>query len=1150
METTYLNVCDRPISRWSIVRLLKTVLLLLCVSFSSVYVQASDRSEGITISCKNESLEQVIHLIESQSSYLFVLNDKVNTKHKVSIKIENGNINAILNKIFQGTNMTYQVDGDHILISTTHKSIGLDETRQTTMIKGKIVDNAGEPMIGVNVLVKGTTNGAITDFEGNYSLADVNENDVLMVTYIGYLTQEIKVGKQSVINIVMKDDTQSLDEVVVVGYGVQKKSDLTGSISSIKPADITSTPTTNALKSLQGKVAGLDITQSSGQPGASISLTMRGNRSLKADNNPLVLVDGIDYGSFVDINPTDIESIEVLKDISSTAIYGTKGANGVIIITTKRGRSSKPTVNLDAYYGIQSWTRKPQMVTDQNEFLNRRREAMIAAGSIDPSVGLDPAQLLNAEELEVYNAGGWVDWIDEVSQNAQIQNYNLSISGNASDKVNYYLSAGYMKQDGLIVGDDYKKLTFMAKMDAKVTDWLTVGMRASYYNASNPGQIANIQSATWLSPYSHKYVRYDGYTDWYERYANGNVASPFWSSSETTSYLWTDREKKYDNLNGTGFVQIDFPFVKGLSYKFTMNAVKNTNNVDMFVNPQYFLDTRKVEELADPYKYTAEANGKSEINQTYAWTMDNVFTYTKDFGKNHLDAMLGYTRDATHQNQLKTAYSGFKLPTVLGSYGQNLATTQQINKTLKEWQNVGYMARVNYNYANKYYLTANFRRDGFSGFAKGSKWANFPGVSAAWTLSQEDFMQNVIPGLSFLKLRGSYGLTGNQSIEAYATLATVASGYTWYDASSLYIYQNSLANEELTWATTKTGNFGLDFGFLDGRISGSIDVYKSKTNDMLLNRSLPYMTGFSEAKFNAGEVMNRGVELSLNTVNINGDGKDNFRWESGLTFYRNKNKIVHLFGKDANGKEANDTGNATTNGYETARALVIGESINAAWDLKMLGIFQSQAEIDSYVDANGNKIQPDAVPGDIKFLDYNGDGKISTDDRHCIGDMDPLFTINFSNTLSWKNFSLYFNFRWDAGNSSHFIGSDPFGNYHNTATTSGAQLKVAPWSENNPTNEHPRLGYVNTYSYYFWSQRQYLKLKDLSLSYTFDQPWVKKANIQNLRLYLSGTDLFTITGWSGLDPETGGTIAAGPGSSRYGSKPAYRTLTIGANITF
>lgn len=1050
---------------------------------------------------------------------------------------------------------------NRILFLLCFLCIGLQAFAQIS-ISGKVVDAGGLELPGVNVMVKGTTIGTLTDGDGRFTIPDVpgSSNAVLVFSYVGFQTQEIKVGNTKNLTVKLQEDNMALDEVVVVGYGTSRKKDLAGSISSVKLDDspLTQLANVNALVALSSKIPGFNYSPTTDAGGDNTaSMTIRGMNSIITGpseaslNKPLLVVDGsIFNGSINEIAMTDVESIDVLKDASSAAIYGSRSANGVIIITTKRGRSSKPTVNLDAYYGIQSWTRKPQMVTDQNEFLNRRREAMIAAGSIDPSVGLDPAQLLNAEELEVYNAGGWVDWIDEVSQNAQIQNYNLSISGNASDKVNYYLSAGYMKQDGLIVGDDYKKLTFMAKMDAKVTDWLTVGMRASYYNASNPGQIANIQSATWLSPYSHKYVRYDGYTDWYERYANGNVASPFWSSSETTSYLWTDREKKYDNLNGTGFVQIDFPFVKGLSYKFTMNAVKNTNNVDMFVNPQYFLDTRKVEELADPYKYTAEANGKSEINQTYAWTMDNVFTYTKDFGKNHLDAMLGYTRDATHQNQLKTAYSGFKLPTVLGSYGQNLATTQQINKTLKEWQNVGYMARVNYNYANKYYLTANFRRDGFSGFAKGSKWANFPGVSAAWTLSQEDFMQNVIPGLSFLKLRGSYGLTGNQSIEAYATLATVASGYTWYDASSLYIYQNSLANEELTWATTKTGNFGLDFGFLDGRISGSIDVYKSKTNDMLLNRSLPYMTGFSEAKFNAGEVMNRGVELSLNTVNINGDGKDNFRWESGLTFYRNKNKIVHLFGKDANGKEANDTGNATTNGCETARALVIGESINAAWDLKMLGIFQSQAEIDSYVDANGNKIQPDAVPGDIKFLDYNGDGKISTDDRHCIGDMDPLFTINFSNTLSWKNFSLYFNFRWDAGNSSHFIGSDPFGNYHNTATTSGAQLKVAPWSENNPTNEHPRLGYVNTYSYYFWSQRQYLKLKDLSLSYTFDQPWVKKANIQNLRLYLSGTDLFTITGWSGLDPETGGTIAAGPGSSRYGSKPAYRTLTIGANITF
>ena len=495
METTYLNVCDRPISRWSIVRLLKTVLLLLCVSFSSVYVQASDRNEGITISCKNESLEQVIHLIESQSSYLFVLNDKVNTKHKVSIKIENGNINAILNKIFQGTNMTYQVDGDHILISTTHKSIGLDETRQATMIKGKIVDNAGEPMIGVNVLVKGTTNGAITDFEGNYSLADVNENDVLMVTYIGYLTQEIKVGKQSVINVVMKDDTQSLDEVVVVGYGVQKKSDLTGSISSIKPADITSTPTTNALKSLQGKVAGLDITQSSGQPGASISLTMRGNRSLKADNNPLVLVDGIDYGSFVDINPTDIESIEVLKDISSTAIYGTKGANGVIIITTKSGaKGQKTKIDFNAYVSIKNKAKYPRMMNGE-EYAQLKREAYRTTNSAAPDQYMDDALIFNAEELEYLEKGYWVDWQDLLLGTGITQNYEISMSG-GTEKTSYSLSFGFQDDKGLLKNDVLKRYNGRISLDHKINKIFNVGVNVSYTfkdqdKRQNPLNLAN-----------------------------------------------------------------------------------------------------------------------------------------------------------------------------------------------------------------------------------------------------------------------------------------------------------------------------------------------------------------------------------------------------------------------------------------------------------------------------------------------------------------------------------------------------------------------------------------------------------------------------------------------------------------------------------
>ncbi|MCD7850894.1 MAG: SusC/RagA family TonB-linked outer membrane protein [Parabacteroides sp.] len=476
---------------------------------------------------------------------------------------------------------------NRILLLLCFLCVGLQAFAQIS-ISGKVVDAGGLELPGVNVMVKGTTVGTLTDGDGMFTIPDVpgGSNAVLVFSYVGFQPQEVKVGNAKNLTVKLQEDNMALDEVVVVGYGTSRKRDLAGSISSVKLDDspLTQLANVNALVVLSSKIPGFSYapTTSAGGDNTS-SMTIRGMNSVITSveesslNNPLLVVDGsIFNGSINEIAMTDIESIDVLKDASSAAIYGSRSANGVIIITTKRGRSSKPTINLDAYYGVQSWSRKPKMVTDPKEFLSRRREAMIADGMLDPSVGTDAAQLLNAEEYEVYQAGGWIDWIDDVSQNAQIQNYNLSISGNASDKVNYYLSAGYMKQDGLIVGDNYKKLTFMAKLDAKVTDWLTVGMRASYYNASNPGQIANIQSATWLSPYSKKYVTIDGYTDWYTRYANGTTASPYWSSSETTSYLWTDRDRDYDNLNGTGFLQIDFPFLKGLSYKFTMNAVKNT----------------------------------------------------------------------------------------------------------------------------------------------------------------------------------------------------------------------------------------------------------------------------------------------------------------------------------------------------------------------------------------------------------------------------------------------------------------------------------------------------------------------------------------------------------------------------------------------
>ena len=1037
---------------------------------------------------------------------------------------------------------------------------------QAGTVKGTVVDATGEPIIGANIMVKGTTNGCITDIDGNFSLS--NAKGTLVVSFIGYKSQEIVVkGNETNLKVVLAEDSEMLDEVVVVGYGTQKKATMTGSVTVVNQKMLENKGTMSSpVQALQGQVPGVIITRNSTAPGdESWNMSLRGAVS-KNTTSPLVIIDGVEYESVNELrllNPSDIESINFLKD-ASASIYGSKAAGGVVLVTTKKAQAGKVQVDYSGSVTSKFIGLSPHLMSLE-QWASSVIDARTNDGYGDDDTWMRYAKLALAYKNQYINldhttnpfGNAFTDvadfvffdtnWQDIMWGTAASTQHELAIAG-GSDASKYRLSLGYMYDDSNLKWGNNNNNRY----NLRLTNTFKLSNRASIesviaYNRQD--QVAPTQIGSALTTNSQQ-PGFPSATANGKPYAWGTWGAPNWYCE-----LGGDNKLKVSAIN--------------ISETFRYSILKDlTASVTAGYNTSTAIRDKQSKAI-DWYNYAGDRVVRS--NPT-----EDKSSYSKSNSRTDFYSLSGHI-DWSHifadVHDVKVMVgSQYNLKEYEGTflYTEGILPSLEIPNSTKDvvylkngddkstkWQEavMSYFGRINYNYRSKYMLEAQGRYDGSSKFQPENRWVFYWGTSAGWRISEEAFMKN----LSFvdeLKLRASYGSVGNQSgVDRYdgAQLYnfTPSGGALIGNGKISYVDTNGkLPSTDRTWERIHNYNIGLDFGFLDGRISGSIDVYKSKTNDMLLNRSLPYMTGFSEAKFNAGEVMNRGVELSLNTVNINGDGKDNFRWESGLTFYRNKNKIVHLFGKDANGKEANDTGNATTNGYETARALVIGESINAAWDLKMLGIFQSQAEIDSYVDANGNKIQPDAVPGDIKFLDYNGDGKISTDDRHCIGDMDPLFTINFSNTLSWKNFSLYFNFRWDAGNSSHFIGSDPFGNYHNTATTSGAQLKVAPWSENNPTNEHPRLGYVNTYSYYFWSQRQYLKLKDLSLSYTFDQPWVKKANIQNLRLYLSGTDLFTITGWSGLDPETGGTIAAGPGSSRYGSKPAYRTLTIGANITF
>lgn len=1047
------------------------------------------------------------------------------------------------------------------------------------VVTGKVSDQSGEVLPGAFVQVKGTNTGTTTDLDGRYEL-NTPANATLVFSFIGFETQEVAVGNQKTVNVVLAPDSMQLDEVVFVGYGTARKRDVSGAIASVNygsDKNIANLPNPNALAALSSRVAGFNYAPTSSAGGDNTNtMTIRGmnvipsngqkTSSAQSLNKPLIIVDGVIFGGSInEINTNDVQSIDVLKDASAAAIYGSRAANGVIVITTKAAQSEKPVVNFNASISLSDWTRTPKYVTDETTFFRNRFYAKAASdasiAALDWSSYDKNNLFINDVERQAYTAGQNVNWIDEISRTGVGRKYDVSVSGR-SKSASYYVSADYTRQQGIRIGDDYEKFNFLAKVDVDVRSWLKVGAKASYLGANSWGTPARIQNATWMSPYSFIYSQTPGYTDWYNSHPDGNTVSPLWGTGSGDSYLWTKNVSKSNNINGVAYAQIDFPFIPGLSYRVTAQARRGLGHSDSFSGPEIWVKTTDAAQMANPVSVGGtNAGGDSSWSDNIYWNVDNILTYTKDFDRHHFDVMFGYTREKSLNNSVSTSYTGFEVVPEFAWYDQDVALTPVIGRGASQTSAIGYLARANYNYANKYYATVNFRRDGYSVFYPGHKWGNYIGASAAWVLSNEDFIKD-LGVFDFLKLRLSYGENGSRTIGAYATTSLVTSTvsnsgtrtHAWLGEQQAFgVKINQLPNYDLTWAKVSKGDLGIDFAILGSRVSGSIDAYIGSTTNMLVNRSAPYITGFSSVRANAGLVTNNGIEVVLNTVNINGNGNDTFRWESNIVFDHNSNKLKELY----SGTKTDIASYLIT--PESYYALVEGEPITAVYDLNKLGIFQSQAEIDEYVDANGNKIMNDAVPGDVKFEDYSGpdgvpDGKINDYDKHVIGTMDPLFTLNFGNTLSWKGFSLYFNFRWMQGDKTHFLGLNPY--YYIAGQGGGAQLKgVNKWVDSdyytNHTNTFPRHGYNNaTYSYQWWCNRSFLKLKDLSLSYTLPKKIVEPVGLSNVRVYVAGTDLFTITGWTGLDPETGGTIAAEAASSRYGANGTYKTLVFGVNLTF
>lgn len=1058
-----------------------------------------------------------------------------------------------------------------------NKSLAVQQDKKT--VTGTVVDTNGEPIIGATVREVGSQTATITDVNGNFKLS-VKSGAMLSVSSIGFKEQTVKAGAN--VTVTLQDDAEVLDQVVVVGYGTAKRKDVSGAITSVKFDDgkITNLPNPNALAALSSQVAGLRYAPTSSASGDnSGTMTLRGKNvipsspsaSAQGNNAPLLIVDGvISYGGINEINTNDIATIDVLKDASAAAIYGSRAANGVIIITTKRGASAQPTVRFNTQWSFSDWSRKPKMVDDKERFLMNRFYAKKAAGdnripedqewSMDFFNANKDVFFVTTQEMQAYEAGQWVDWIDEVTRTGVGQKYDVSVAG-GSKGVKYYLSGDYSRRQGVQIGDDYEKYNILSKIDIDVTSWLKVGLKANYLGWRQWGVTATLGNAEWYSPFSWKTVQSDDpkYASWPNSHPDGNTLSPLWGSGVNggvaDSNLYGVNDKNGNNVNGVLTAQVDFPFLKGLSYRFTLNAQRNSSYQDTFNKPEMWVDTRNTAQMDDPTQFNNKVEGISTASVSSYWNADNILTYSTDIDKHHVDGMLGYTRESYDNNYRYLSFKDFTGSTSLGYYGAETANTKDVKRQRTRTQSAAYLARLNYNFDSKYYFTFNYRRDGFSAFAKDNKWGNFYGVSGAWVFSKEKFIKDALSWLDYGKLRLSWGQNGSRSVSAYATNSTISTTYTWLDnKSTLAYYASTLGNKGLTWATVTKYNLGLDFSVLNNRLDGTIDIYSGRTTNMLMNRSVPYPSGFNTASANVGKVSNKGIEVTLHSVNINGDGKNNVRWESNLTFDLNRNKIMSLYGKNYKGEEADDVANFHTYGPQSYYALMVGRSITAAYDVKKVGIFQSQEEIDNYTWTNPEtgavqKIQPDAKPGDVKFLDWNNDGKITAEDRHCIGDQDPLFTMNFGNTISYKNFSLYFSFRWMPGSDTHFLGYDP--NAWGPSGGSGNQLdRVNPWREDNKNNDFPRYGWSNTLDYLWWNSRGFLKLKDLVFSYNFDRNLIAPLGLTGLRAYVSGTDLFTITNWSGLDPETGGTIAAGAASTKYASNGSYRTITFGLNVTF
>jgi len=1086
-------------------KIMRNALILLFIGVLQAHaIDTYSQNTKLSLNFSDSELVSVLDKIENESEFFFLYNEKLlDISCKVSITAEDQLINVILDDLFAGTDVKYTIIDRKIILAPDY----LTSEPQQKQITGTVTDKNGAPVIGANVVVTGTTQGTMTDIDGKYSIEVPQGAKSLTISFIGMETQEISIGTLTQINVTMAESAIDLEEVIVIGYGTQKKSDLTGSVVRVSMEDKATLANVNLSQSLSGTTAGVNV-QSSGLAGSEPNLIIRGQTSLSASVKPLIVLDGIIFnGSISDINTNDVESIDILKDASSAAVYGSRSANGVMLITTKKGKTDKPVVSFNMYYGYQDMTNNPMKVMNAEQYAiklvdwywqqslyawYKTKPTSDAGKPVRPDVtnrDLVAARLRTQEERDNYLAGNEIDWIKEVTQVAPIQNYDLSLSGK-SDRSNYYVSGSYTNEEGILLNDKFTRLTLHTKIESKITDWFTLGLISSYSYRDYSGLeavLGNIitgsssqSGARLCSPLADNKI---GQPD-YDMYLTGELYMRY-----PLNNLYIDNSDIRSNLFLVGSGKITVPWVKGLTYDLTYSyTYSNRNN-------STFYPARSPEGSANKGK--AIKNPSDERN----WIVNNIVSYSRTFGDHAVNATFLYSRENRNGQSSTLQAEGFENP-VLGYNSMGLGTIATNASTAWEENSLSYMGRVNYSFKNRYLLTATIRRDGFSGFGPNNKIATFPSISLGWVASDESFLSDI--KWLYLKLRLSYGKNGNQGIGRYSSFSTMASNaYVFGATTAIGVFPSTLGNSDLGWETTSSFNMGLDFGFLDRRITGSIDVYKAQTTDVLVTRAIPPSTGYQNVWANIGAIDNKGIELELTTFNLTG----NLSWETNFVFSLNRDKISKLYG----GEEDRDIGNSW----------FIGESISAIYDYEMAGGLWTEEELYS-----GSIPLANWYPGQYKYVDQNRDGLIEpVEDRKIIGYKTPNYRFGINNTLIYKNFSLFFFINSIMGGNGYYLADNSTVvnvSWNSDDVVRTNQSAVRPyWTPDNRVDNATGVYNAPIMTSGIYESRSFVRLQDISLAYRFAPGLLKTLHMEGCQFYVSAKNPYVWTKWSGWDPEIG-----------------------------